>query len=81
MTAIALIGLASLKASADGLRPVQVPNGHGQSTALYRPVDEQSIALFVHGWDLRAKVEGGPIMGVSHSNGHGRTYVHLREER
>jgi len=81
MIAIAIAGLTSLTVSAADLTMVQIPNGHGQSTSLYRAANEQSVALFVGGSNVAAKAVRGPVTTIPHYDGHGESQALYREVR
>ena len=76
----ALVAGAALNiaAFADGLNLVQIPNGHGQTTALYRN-DQPTIALFTGRGVGQAGTSSVAVQTVSKDNGHGQSVLVYRQ--
>jgi hypothetical protein len=69
-TAIGAAVVTNVAAFADGQMLVQIPNGHGQSTALYRST-EPTVALFT-GRGVGTASSTGQLKTESKDNGHGQ---------
>jgi hypothetical protein len=76
LTMIAAAAAMNLAAFAGDLVAVSIPNGHGQTTTLYRD-NTPTVALFVSGQPI-AKAAPVAVQPVSQQNGHGQTTVLYR---
>jgi hypothetical protein len=76
LTVIAAAAAMNLAAFAGDLVAVSIPNGHGQSTVLYRD-NTPTVALFVSGQTI-AKPAPVEVKAASQQNGHGQTTVLYR---
>jgi len=75
LTIIGAAALMNIAALADDLTAVQIPNGHGQVTVLYRS-SEPTIALFTGRG--AGTSSSGEFQTVSRENGHGQSVIMRR---
>lgn len=78
LTIIGAVAVMNIAAFAGDLTPVQIPNGHGQVTVLYRS-SEPTIALYTGRGVGASSASSGELRTVSKDNGHGQSVIMNRQ--